>query len=278
MFRLRRSYPQENAAPRIYSYWKALFLSFYSPKLYVDVVQRWKGCGILYLLFLSFVLGLLWSAKSIWDMEYTFEHFIKPNMRQVPNLMVQNGQIAIPPHIPFPNSDVFRLDANGKLVVLVDPAGKASEAERTEALVLMTSNLIRVHSDSGSGLMVPSMIQLPSDTNGEIGQKQLMDLVDRAHDNLLYLVYPFSVSVLFWTMLMSLFMFSFLGKMIAKVSFHYIISFKQSFRLVCVAASPVSIVFFLFYLLGWVNQYIGIPLLAFLSLYYFFGIRSNKLK
>ncbi len=34
-----------------YGYWKALYMSFYSTRLYVDVGKRWRGIGLLYLLF-----------------------------------------------------------------------------------------------------------------------------------------------------------------------------------------------------------------------------------
>jgi hypothetical protein len=48
-----------------YHYWQAFILSLYSPKLYVDVAQRWRGFGLNYLLLLVALLCIPFSIRFI---------------------------------------------------------------------------------------------------------------------------------------------------------------------------------------------------------------------
>src|SRR5476651_2545843 len=47
----------------VYGYWKALYMSFYSRRLYVDIGKRWHGFGLVYLLLAIAVLSLPFALR-----------------------------------------------------------------------------------------------------------------------------------------------------------------------------------------------------------------------
>ena len=65
-----------------YSYWSALWKSFYSRRLYVDVGKRWSGFGILYLLLVIALLSLPFYLRVLQSVNQSFqEQIIEPSVK-----------------------------------------------------------------------------------------------------------------------------------------------------------------------------------------------------
>ena len=57
----------------IYNYWQALYRSFYSGRLYIDVIKRWRGFGALYLLLAISLASIPLSLRIMVDFNHYFE-------------------------------------------------------------------------------------------------------------------------------------------------------------------------------------------------------------
>jgi hypothetical protein len=118
-----------------FSRFSALWASFYSPDLYRDVVYRWKGIGVLYLLLL---LAITWIPSPIrW-------HFAARGLTaadsqafidQLPAITIQDGVMSATP----PGRHVIRL-ADGEndegLLIIDDTAETVPSDLTTQAFVL----------------------------------------------------------------------------------------------------------------------------------------------
>ncbi|HEL8434089.1 TPA: hypothetical protein U0D75_002421, partial [Legionella pneumophila] len=73
----------------IYSYWQALYMSFYSKRLFVDVGKRWRGIGLIYLLLVVAICSIPFSIRIASDFNKTFNQQIIQPLLQLPTVYVQ---------------------------------------------------------------------------------------------------------------------------------------------------------------------------------------------
>lgn len=74
-------------------YSKTLYASFYSSVLYADVVKRWHGMGMGYLLFLIILGAIPLSGRVIIEFNHFFKEEILFPIQSLPLLTIQNGEI-----------------------------------------------------------------------------------------------------------------------------------------------------------------------------------------
>lgn len=76
---------------RKFSPWKAFYLSFYRPEIYIDAARSWKGLGFQYLVLL---LVCLWAATALnvqLIVSSYMDGYLIPLVEQIPELMITNG-------------------------------------------------------------------------------------------------------------------------------------------------------------------------------------------
>jgi len=117
-----------------YSYFQAIYLSFYSRNLYRDVVKNWNAGVILYLLF---VLAICWAImmmpiqKSI---NAIYKQFSTVYVTQLPEMIFENGQVKTPLNHPY----LIINPSTKETVAIVDTSGAYPNLENTSATFLLT--------------------------------------------------------------------------------------------------------------------------------------------
>lgn len=97
----------KSSAKRKFSPWRAVYLSFYSPDIYIDAARSWKGLGFQYLVLL---LVLLWTVTALnvhFLVASYMDGYLIPLVKQIPELMITNG--------------VMRMKSDKDVVYVKDP-------------------------------------------------------------------------------------------------------------------------------------------------------------
>lgn len=260
-----------------YGYFQALYLSFYSRRLYVDVGKRWKGFGILYTLLLLAILTLPMGIK--WSMIYQ-EMFVTQLLEPInliPKLTIQNGNLIFDKPMPF-----FIKNSKGEIVTIIDASGEINTIDNKkypQLFTLITKNNIQFKSPNLSqyvqGLEQSNSVYTFDKNDNEIfdpqvwGQKGGLNTIKNLTS---LLVYPLLFS-LFTSLILTLIpVMALLGTFFSTLFFKFTLTFKQACRLIAVASTPAQLLFFIvitFYngLTG-----IGIPLVALVAAYFCFAL------
>lgn len=118
-------------------YSKTLCASFYSPVLYADVVKRWQGLGMGYLLFLIILGAIPLSGRVIVAFDHFFKEQILFPIQALPLLTLQNGEITYNQPMPY-----LIKNSEGEVVSIIDTTGTVSKMTETypQLTVLITKN------------------------------------------------------------------------------------------------------------------------------------------
>lgn len=260
----------------VFGYWQALYRSFYSSRLYVDVGKRWKGFGFLYLLLVIVLFSLPLSLQIIKYFNRFYDQQIIGPMKRIPTLYIQNGQVIFDQPMPY-----FIRNEQGKVQAIIDTTGKISMLgqEYPEASILITKNKIyfrtpktplqytlsdRPESDS---VYVETFDKSMNQVfNGEewLENSQVISL------KYLFIGLVPPIIIVFFYSMFAVFIpvLALLGQLYAQVFFTFKIRFKQSCRLLMVAVTPAALFFFAVLSLNLRIPASGLILLAILSVYF----------
>jgi hypothetical protein len=237
---------------RLYSSWQALYRSFYSFRLYADVGLRWKGFGFRYLLLL---IGLLCIPVGV-KLQYVFNdyythHVIEP-LALLPDIVVKKGTVFFDKPMPY-----YVRNAAGDVVAIIDTTKKVQRfpEKYPELHLLITKHIIfyryqpSVVTNTTSGVYIPPVFKeqhLTSEDSLTMSGDALMHLpiLKRLHLMFSLMLYPGVVGGSYAVIAGFLFMFASLGQIAASTVMKCKLSYKQSSRLMMVAATPMLFVVF----------------------------------
>lgn len=130
----------------VYRYWSALYMSFYSRRLYVDVGKRWRGFAFLYLLLTIALFSIPFALRMGFSLNQSFKEQITDPLSKIPVFYIQNGEVSFDKPMPY----LIKNDQN-QVVVLIDTTGKVNDfpAEYPYLTILINKNKI--------SLKVPSL-------------------------------------------------------------------------------------------------------------------------
>ena len=269
---------------RIFAYWQALYLSFYSPRLYVDVAKRWKGYGFYYLLLVIAVALIPFSARVIVDFNRLFYIQMLEPIKNIPSLYIQNGKVSLDKPMPY-----LIKNQNGETVAMIDTTGtKPTFGPEYPQLTLFISEdriyfkppvmkLPFVEIESGTGEKVYAQA-FPKTSNevfngsdwikasGVLTVKMLIEV----------LIYPILVLFVFgvYSVLMSL--LAMLGQLFASTVLDFKLSYQDACRLFFVSATPeifLAAICMTFHL-GWPGM--GFVFITVLAVYFFYAVLCVK--
>lgn len=264
----------------LYGYWQALYMSFYSKWLYVDVAKRWRGIGLIYLLLVIAICSIPFSLRIAFDFNKTFNRQIIEPLLQLPTVYVQSGNVIFDKPMPY----LIRNDKN-QVVIIIDTTGKVTEfTDKYPYLnILINKNSInfRLPTPELLGVTVapdkngvPIVQPLDKEMNMVFDGKKIIR--DNAISGLKYasqlMIYPIVVAILYSIMVAVLLVIAFLGQVFSRVFFSFSISFIKSSRLLLVASTPMLVVLAIILSLNFAFPGFGVILLAFLAAYYSYGI------
>ncbi|KTC65988.1 Uncharacterised protein (plasmid) [Legionella adelaidensis] len=268
----------------LYRYWHALYMSFYSPSLYVDVAKRWRGWGFLYL-WLAIAVGTMpLSARIIFEFNQYFNQKILEPIKLLPPVYVQNGQVKFEKPMPY-----MIKNSKGEVVAIVDTTGAVDKitSEYPQLSLLITKNQIMYKP--------PKLEFLVNNTVPVEGDKVMVHDLN-PHDNEVFqgtdwiknngvvrlkyitelLVYPLIVIFflgVFWSLIL---LISILGQLIARTFFDLKLTFSQTCRVMSVAATPQMAFTFTTYTVNAVFGGLGLIMIALQSIYFGYAIIAIK--
>ena len=118
---------------RRYSIFHPLVMSFYSPSLYRDVAENWKGVGFLYLLLL---LSLAWIHPIV-RLQQTAAGLMQTLgpavLEQVPTITIRQGEVSINEPQPY----VIKVPGSDTPLAVIDTTGQTTP-QNTQAMLLLT--------------------------------------------------------------------------------------------------------------------------------------------
>lgn len=267
-----------------YRYWSALYMSFFSPRIYVDAGKRWRGFGVLYLLLVVFICAIPLSLKISGEFNKAFNQQLMEPLLKLPTIYIQNGELVFDKPMPYE----IRNDKN-QVVIVIDSTGKVDKfsEEYPYLNILINKNVInfKLPTPALFGINEQEVARGVSIVQPfEKGANMVFDgkkiVKDNAISGLKYasqlMIYPIVVSVLFGVLAVILLVIAFLGQVFARIFFSFAVTFPQSSRLMMIAATPMILVLSISLTLNVIFPGFGIILLALLALYYSFAIRSLR--
>lgn len=263
-----------------YSYWQAVYHSFYNAQLYVDVGKRWKGLSMMYLLLLILLVAIPLSVGYIIKFNDYFNQQILVPIQKLPPFYIQNGEV----HLDKPMPYLVKND-EGKVVSIIDNTGTITHFEKKypDLSVLITKNSLLYRSPSffenfevqeapvSVDKFSSSMNQV---FNGETwietsGVKKLQSFAT-------FLIYPAVVIVFFILYLAVLLTVSLLAQLMVKILFKMDLSYGQTYRLLMVGATPQTVLLMMILTFNLMFPMRGIVMLAVFTAYFCFGVLSLK--
>lgn len=245
---LRRKQKLGKIDSPLYKYWQALYLSLYSSKLYVDVVKRWRGLGIKYLLFFLLIICVPLAIKNIISMNNEIKNSLLEPIYLIPKFKVDDGQVKFSQKMPY-----FIKNHEGKIVVIIDTTGVINKIKEDypDLLLLITKSKMYFR--------FPKLLFLKNDLKNadfynhqDIETHDLSNIAEeefqgdvfiqesgfiRVKNYFLMFVYPVMVAGLFGMLITVVLALAIMGQVASYAIFKHKISYKQSSRVAVIATT-----------------------------------------
>ncbi len=268
----------------VYSHFSALYLSFFSNRLYVDVGKRWKGLGLIYLLLVIGLFSIPFSLYVGANFNRFFSQQIIEPILKMPTLYVQNGEASIDEPMPY-----LIKNKKEQVVLIIDTTGAVTDftPEYPNLNILInkdkityripTAQLFNVSTEQASQ-HVPIVQSFNKEVNSVFDGKKLVN--EGAVTGLKYasqlMIYPLIVMVFYSFFLVMFLTVALLAQLFARIFFSFQITYAQACRLLIVASTPMLLVLYAFLTANVLFAGMGIILLALLGAYYSYALYSLR--
>ena|SRR3990167_5551980 len=266
-----------------FRYWQALYLSFFSGLLYIDVAKRWKGLGIGYLLLLICIASLPLSAHLAYDFNSFYEGQIITPLKKIPTLYIQNGLLTLDKPMPYRIKNKA-----GKVVLIIDTTGQVTTIDITnpDLTMLLTRDqfLYRLpvpkFYTSGSSLETRTVYTAPF--NKEMNQvfdgdqwvkSSGIERVKWISDFLFFPIVAMIFFVLYWCFFL---VCTFMAQLGAKLFIRQSLTYKQACRLFIVSSTPAVALFFIALATTAEQWFVGPMVLIVMVLYFLYAVYVFK--
>lgn len=267
----------------IYSIWQAVYMSFYSMRLYIDVGKRWSGFGLRYLLLMLALWSIPMTVKLGGDFnEMYYQQLIRP-LSMIPSVYIQNGDASFDKPMPY-----MIKDNKGDVIVIVDTTGKVSDFTNDYPKLTMLINknkfgyrmpALSIFGEAPNNARNKPSFQFFNESDNFVfdgkyivSQKLFTQLTLMVK----LMIYPLIFSIVLGIFVFLFFVFGLLGQLFAQIFFSFKINVKTSIRLLIVAATPMMLVLLCLELLKYLFPGFGFILTGILTLYFSFAVFSLK--
>lgn len=273
---------------RLYKYWQALFLAFYSSQLYIDVGKRWKGWGLTYFLMVVAIAAIPISFKSIhlFNNFYKYE-FLQP-FEQIPSFEIKQGKLIFPYFMPYLIKNKYN-----EVSIIIDDKANLTEINYIypKWMMVITHDRMLIRLPTLSFVpkenRAPALASVYSQnidvqefkdiTYASFNGKTWVDQSDLSKTRWYFVLslYPTITMLFFGLFTVFLFFFAILGKAFAHIIFKFRMEFKRIYRLMLVS-SGAGISVFLMSLTYVELPMLGAYLLLIITIYFFYAVLSVK--
>lgn len=270
----------------VYRYWSALYMSFYSRRLYVDVGKRWNGFCILYLLLVIALFSIPFFFRMSLSLDQSFKEQISDPLLKIPVFYIQNGNVIFDKPMPY----LINNDKN-ETVVIVDTTGQVNDfTDKYPYLsILINKNQISFRVPSPQLFTMSNRDALPikgapivqpfdKGSNLVFDGKKLVE--ENSIVGLKYasqvMIYPIVVSIFFSIFVVFFLVLALLGQTFSGIFFGFKINFATSSRLLIVSGTPMLLLLLVMLTLNSVFQGLGVILFFLLTVYYSFALYALR--
>jgi hypothetical protein len=218
--------------PKRFTFFDALWQSFFSPSLYVDVAKRWRGVGFLYLLLIVIISWLPDLAKTQISFQKLRGDAAKSFIRQVPVISITDGVASANVETPYFIKDPKK----GKVWAIIDFTGQYTNLENTSAVLLLTRKQV-IGKQFG---MVTRTYSLSGVKQFVIDQTRVRHWVNLYLTWSVVLLAPFIIVFTYGFRIVQALIYAALGMAFANW-YHVTLTYSTLLRLACVALTPVVI-------------------------------------
>lgn len=250
-----------------YNIFSSIIMSFYSKKLYQDVIQNWRGTGFGYLFL---VLLILWIPTMI-KFHFMVVDFVDKEspsiIEQIPTVKIDKGQVSIDKPEPY----FIKLPKENLTLAIIDTTGQYNSLDNTNAFVLITKNKIIVKRTETES----RVFDLSQAENFYFNKETVAYWIEIFKKWIVIFLFPFAVILSFIWRISQILILALVGVIITKIvktEYNYL----TLIRLSCVAITPSLILKTiiqntgqLFSGWGWLSTFITIG-------YLFYAITPDK--
>lgn len=249
-----------------YNIFQAIYLSFFSKKLYRDVASTWGGKAFLYAFF---ILALSWIGSVILIQQHLTDGYVRYSstlVKQFPVVTVTSGKVSTPENKPYiiPEPD------SNEAFIIIDTSGKYQNLAQADAAYLITKDAI-ITKDGDTTKITKLPVSLTHTFEPAIINEHI-----KAWVNYLWII-----------MLPGLTLLSFIGMVIKSLIYGLIgrifsaitdagVSFFQCMALYCVAATPALAVWTVLSTYNIVFPHRSLTIFTLVLIYLFYAILANK--
>lgn len=272
--------------PTIPRYIQAIYRSFYSSALFAEIGTRWKGWGIVYLLFIISLASLPWAVRITMNFNQLFVNQVMFPMTSLPPVSIVHGELQFKKPMPF-----LIKNAEGQIVSVIDTTGSVNEMNDAYPYlsILMTKHRLYFR--------FPAFKQFAGITHSLVGNKidtQELSFQDHGTFDSEYWIKRYGIKtmqhgvqiiifpllILFFGGLYSCFIliFSTLGQWVTDIFWRFKLPFKDTCRLLAVACTPQIMGYFMIRTLQIPLPGLGLYSLVLFILYFFYAMYSVSLR
>jgi hypothetical protein len=267
-----------------YKYWQALYMAFYSSRLYVDVAKRWRGFGCGYFLLMLSILVLPMAIKIMLDFNHYFDEQVILPFKMTPEIYIQNGQCSFDKTMPY-----FIRNPQGDIVAIIDTTGKITTIDNTypKLTILITEHQLVYRAPKfhlfflDSPIAFDNQIQVSPfepDAN-EVFEGD--DWIKYSHIMVfkwftLFIIFPVITMFLFGLSFSFMLAFALLGQVFAHVILRFDLRFQTTCRLLAVASTPLFSVVLNLLSMNFLVKGQGLFFIALLAVYFSYAVLRVK--
>lgn len=250
-----------------YTLFEALYLSFYSKRLYREVAATWGGKAFVYAFL---ILTLAWIGHVI-GYQTSINHIYKTTshalVEQLPVITVDHGKISTPENRPYA---IKALDDPNQVIVMIDTSGQYTTLAEANAEVLMTENSIITKSDNET-----KIYELPRALTYTFVPVMVNEKISAVIGYAWVLMLPFLILASFFVMIIKSLVYALIGRIFSAFT-HAGVNYVQCMILYFVSVTPALALRTVFESFSIHFHYQGWLIFAISIAYLFFAILVNK--
>jgi len=218
--------------PKRFTYFDALYQSFYAHSLYVDVAKRWRGVGVLYLLLIVIISWLPDLVKMQISFQKLRGEAAESFIHQIPAISITDGVASADVETPYFIKD----PKDGKVLGIIDFTGQYTNLENASAAVLLTRKEV-ITRQSGKETRIYSLSGVK---HFSIDQTRVRHWVNLFLTWFVTAIAPFVIVFTYGFRVVQALIYAGLGMAFANW-YHVKLPYSTLLRLACVALTPVVI-------------------------------------
>ena len=253
-----------------YNYLQAIYMSFYSRRLYRDVANNW-GLGVVLYLFVLLVLCVLVLMFKYQPMILiATEKFSNTYITQMPELTIDKGQVTTPQQKPY-----FIGTPSGNILAIIDTSGRYTNLDKVpkSTRILLTKDSL--YYDLEDAKTPPKVQKISSTLSMHFKPENVKLLLIEVASWFWLVLIPFLIFIHFvYRSVEALFygLFTFVFAAIGRLPFSY----PKAIKLAIIAMTPSIVIGTVLTFLGIEFAYLGLLFLALTLAYIVFALQANK--